>query len=152
MKHYLRNYRKHLKDGAVGLLIAPVSNQLWSEFIDSLVDVVMTIVCFVFLIFCICIYPISVPLFALAACESDRRSEKARKAFYERMSRGDCIDWRDEPGETFFGIDHAAGHDQTVYVKFCDKAAPGWQCSREVGHPGPCAATKNEDFPLDFKS
>jgi hypothetical protein len=106
----------------------------------------MTLITFAFLIVCICAYPLAVPLFALAACESDRRTAKAYRAFLARMSKGDCIDWRDEADPpTFTGVDHSSGPDQTAIVRhgFCEKAAEGWYCHRKPDHDGPCAATKD---------
>jgi hypothetical protein len=141
---YFGRYRIYLRKASTGLLIAPVSPQLWSNFIDSLVDVAMTLITFAFLIVCICAYPLAVPLFAL--CESDRRTAKAYRAFLARMSKGDCIDWRDEADPpTFTGVDHSSGPDQTAIVRhgFCEKAAEGWYCHRKPDHDGPCAATKD---------
>lgn len=151
---YFGRYLIYLRTASTGLLIAPVSSQLWHEFVDHALDAVITLITFAFLLACIVIYPISVPLFALAACENDRRSAIKRAEFLKRMNRG-CTDWRDEADPTtFFGLDPASGPDQTVHVrrewdenteryyKLCEKAPPGWYCSRRAGHDGPCAAVE----------
>lgn len=36
----------------------------------------------------------------------------------------------------------AVGEDYPEYVAACDIPPPGWKCSRESGHDGPCAATQ----------
>jgi hypothetical protein len=86
MKNYLKHYWKYARQGSTGLAIAPFSSQLWGSFIDSLVDVFMTLITFVFLLACWCVYPLAVLLFALAACEGERRSVKFRKEWLERRS------------------------------------------------------------------
>ncbi len=115
MKAFFKNYWKYVREGSTGLAIAPFSSALWHSFIDSLVDVVMTLITFAFLLACWCIYPIAVLFFALAACESERRSAKQLK------------EWRD-------------GH---LHSKKCEKGSSqglsGWYCSRDKGHDGPCA-------------
>ncbi len=125
MKGYFRNYLQYLRECSTGLLIAPFSNHLWGGFVDSLVNVFMTILTFALLIVSVCVYPLAVPLFALLACESERRDAKSRKAFLKRMSRGDCLDWSHEADPKC-----SKGSPQGV---------PGYRCSRAVGHDGPCA-------------
>lgn len=126
MKTYLKNYWKYVRQGTTGLALAPFSSDLWHSFIESLVDVVMTLVTFAFLIACICVYPVAVALFALVACEGDRRSAKRSKAFWKEVARNDCLDWE--------------------RVDRCERGSPqglsGWRCSRDKGHDGPCALHK----------
>jgi hypothetical protein len=129
MKTYLKHYWKYARQGSTGLAIAPFSSQLWGSFIDSLVDVVMTLITFAFLLACWCVYPLAVLLFALAACEGERRSVKRSKAFWREVQRGDCLDWE--------------------RADRCEKGSPqglsGWYCSRDKGHDGPCALHKVDE-------
>lgn len=132
---YFGRYRIYLRMASTGLLIAPFSSQLWDRFIDSLVDVVMTLVTFAFLLACICVYPVAVALFALFACEGDRLKAKRDEAYWSRMSK---------EIKSFSNADKVEFLDDTDGR--CDKGSPqglhGWYCSRDKGHDGPCALRK----------
>jgi len=126
---YFGRYRIYLREASTGMLIAPFSPHLWDRFIDSLVDVIMTLVTFAFLIGCICVYPVAVALFALFACEGDRLRAKRYEAYLSRMSKE---------------IKSFSNADKVEFLSvpdgYCDKPMDDvWICTRGRGHEGPCA-------------
>lgn len=151
MKKFFHYYR----EAVIGLAIAPFSGFLWNGFIEHAVDVVMTLLTFCVLMFCIATYPLSCAVFALIQLQADRRKAKSDGERILNMARDirsfsdyDKVEFLNENPEWLNKeIKFANRHEYapTEHVEVCDKAVPGWQCSRLKDHDGPCAAYKMEE-------
>ena len=140
MKKFFHYYR----EAVIGLAIAPFSGFLWNGFIEHAVDVVMTLLTFCVLLFCIATYPLSCAVFALIQLQADRRKAKSDGERILNMAR-DIRSFSDYDKVEFLNDGTDPKCPPTEHVEVCDKAVPGWQCSRLKDHDGPCAAYKMEE-------